>query len=59
MAGRDTPATTAARKAGIEHRVLDAIQGHRPRNDGEGYGEVTIKSQAAAVAKLPRYKILA
>jgi len=41
-------------EAGIEHRILDAIQGHRPRNAAEGYGEVTIKTQAAAIAKLPR-----
>lgn len=47
---------TVGMEAGIEHRILDAIQGHRPRNDGEGYGEVTIKSQAAAIAKIPRYR---
>jgi integrase len=44
-------------EAGIEHRILDAIQGHRPRNVAEGYGEVSIKAQAAAIAKLPRYKV--
>jgi len=44
-------------EAGIEHRILDSIQGHRPRNVAEGYGEVTIKTQAAAIAKLPRYKV--
>ena len=49
---------TVGMEAGIEHRILDAIQGHRPRNDGEGYGEVTIKSQAAAIAKMPRYKVV-
>jgi site-specific recombinase XerD len=48
---------TVGIEAGIEHRILDAIQGHRPRNVAEGYGEVTIKTQAAAVAKLPRYKV--
>ena len=42
---------------GIEHRILDAIQGHRPRNVAEGYGEVTIKTQAGAIAKLPRYRV--
>ena len=47
---------TVGIEAGIEHRVLDAIQGHRPRNVAEGYGEVTIKAQAAAIAKLPRYE---
>ena len=48
---------TVGIEAGIEHRILDAIQGHRPRNVAEGYGEVTIKTQAAAIAKLPRYKV--
>jgi hypothetical protein len=41
----------------IEYRILDSIQGHHPRNVAEGYGEVTIKTQAAAIAKLPRFKI--
>ena len=34
MAGRDTPATTAARKAGIEHRVHEYA--HDP--DAASYG---------------------
>ncbi len=46
---------TTGIEAGIEHRILDAIQGHTSRNVAEGYGEVTIKAQAAAIMKLPRY----
>lgn len=49
---------TSGIEAGIEHRILDAIQGHTSRNVAEGYGEVTIKSQAAAIAKMPRYKVV-
>jgi integrase len=49
---------TVGIEAGIEHRILDAIQGHRPRNVAEGYGEVTVKTQAKAIAKMPRYKVL-
>jgi len=49
---RDRPGS----REGIEHRILDSIQGHRPRNVAEEYGEVTIKTQAAAIAKMPRYK---
>jgi hypothetical protein len=45
-------------EAGIEHRILDAIQGHSSRTVAEGYGEVTIKTQAAAIARRPRYKVL-
>ncbi|HEY5504529.1 MAG TPA: hypothetical protein VIK28_05170 [Sedimentisphaerales bacterium] len=48
---------TVGIEAGIQHRILDAIQGHSSRNVAEGYGEVTIKTQAAAIAKLPRYKV--
>jgi integrase len=48
---------TVGIEAGIEHRILDSIQGHSSRNVAEGYGEVTIKTQAAAIAKLPRYKV--
>jgi len=55
--GRRHRFKTVGIEAGIEHRILDAIQGHRPRNVAEGYGEVSIKAQAAAVAKLPRYKV--
>jgi site-specific recombinase XerD len=48
---------TVGIEAGIEHRILDAIQDHSSRNAAEGYGEVTIKTQAAAIAKLPRYNV--
>jgi integrase len=44
-------------EAGIEGRVLDAIQGHAPQRVGERYGSVTIKAQAAAMAKFPRVKL--
>lgn len=42
---------------GVEMRVLDAIQGHAPRNISEGYGEVTIKAKANAIAKFPSVKV--
>ncbi|WP_225128002.1 tyrosine-type recombinase/integrase [Bradyrhizobium sp. IC3123] len=44
---------TVGIEQGIETRVLDAIQGHAPRNVSEGYGDVTIKAKANAVAKFP------
>jgi integrase len=37
----------------VEMRVLDAIQGHAPRNASEDYGDVTIKAKANAIAKFP------
>lgn len=38
---------------GISERVLDAIQGHRPRNVSASYGEVSLRAQASAMAKIP------
>jgi hypothetical protein len=40
---------TVGIESGIEHRILDAIQGHRPRNAAEGYGEVTNEFMTTAV----------
>jgi hypothetical protein len=48
---------TVGIEAGIEHRIPDSIKGHPPRNVAQGYAEVTIKTQAAAIAKLARYKL--
>ena len=42
---------------GVEMRVLDAIQGHAPRNISEGYGEVTIRAKANAIAKFPDIRV--
>ncbi|QLH73979.1 tyrosine-type recombinase/integrase [Rhodopseudomonas palustris] len=41
----------------VEMRVLDAIQGHAPRNISEGYGEVTIRAIADAIARFPSIKV--
>lgn len=41
----------------VEMRVLDAIQGHAPRNVSEGYGDVTIKAKATAIARFPAIEI--
>lgn len=50
---------TIGLESDISPRVLDAIQGHKPRTEGESYGDVTVKAMAAAMAKFPRYKIKA
>ena len=44
---------TVGIEEGVEMRVLDAIQGHAPRNISDGYGEVTIRAKANAIAKFP------
>ncbi|MDA9414116.1 hypothetical protein XH81_04480 [Bradyrhizobium sp. CCBAU 25360] len=42
---------------GVEMRVLDAIRGHAPRNVSEGYGDVTIKAKASAIANFPTVEV--
>lgn len=49
---------TIGMEAGIPPRILDAIQGQAPRSVADTYGEVTIATMAAELAKLPRYDIL-
>lgn len=46
---------TRGREANIEARVLDAIQGHAPRTEGERYGSVTVKTLADAMGKFPKF----
>ena len=53
MAG-GTDFKTVWRDAGLDPRVMDAIQGHAAKTVSDSYGEVTIKAQAAALAKFPR-----
>lgn len=45
---------TIGLEAGIDHRVLDAIQGQSARTVSETYGDVTVKTMAAAMKKIPR-----
>jgi site-specific recombinase XerD len=44
---------TIGMEAGIDHRVLDAIQGQSARTVAETYGDVTVKTMATAINKLP------
>jgi integrase len=46
---------TDCRDVGIDHRVMDAIQGHAPRTSGDDYGDVTLKAMALAMKKFPRH----
>jgi len=48
---------TLWREAGLDPRIMDAIQGHAPRRVADDYGDVTIKAMAAALEKFPRYQI--
>jgi integrase len=48
---------SVCRAVGIDPELRDHVQGHSPRSEGERYGEMPLKAQAAAIAKLPRYKV--
>ena len=49
---------TQCRELGISDRVADAIQGHAGRTAADHYGDVTIKTKADAIEKLPEYELL-
>ena len=48
---------TLGLEAGIDGRILDAIQGHSPRTEGEKYGGTTLAAQARALAMFPRFRV--
>jgi len=45
------------RRAGIDPAVLDAIQGHAARTEGEQYGRFPAEALFAALCRLPTYDI--
>ncbi len=45
---------TTAREVGLESRVVDAIQGHAPKDVSDSYGDVSVRAIAAAIARFPR-----
>lgn len=48
---------TITRNFGLDHRVVDCIQGHAARTSGEDYGDVTVTAMARVVAAIPRVGI--
>ncbi|TGN68568.1 integrase [Paracoccus liaowanqingii] len=48
---------TVGREVKIQDRVLDSIQGHAPRSAGDNYGDITIKTKAEAIDRLPDYEL--
>jgi integrase len=48
---------TVGREAGVDARILDAIQGHASRTAGDAYGDVTLGAKARALALFPDYAI--
>ena len=48
---------TQCREIGVSDRVADAIQGHAGRTAADDYGDVTLKTKADAIAKIPIYEL--
>ena len=48
---------TVGMEAGIPPRILDAIQGQAARTVADTYGDVTLKTMAAEIWKLPYYHL--
>ncbi|HEX3919186.1 MAG TPA: hypothetical protein VHW60_17760 [Caulobacteraceae bacterium] len=48
---------TVGMEAGIAPRILDAIQGQAPASVADSYGEVTLRTQAEAIRRLPRIRV--
>lgn len=48
---------TIGRRAGIASDILDAIQGHAPRTEGERYGRYPVEQLYDAICRLPFYGI--
>jgi site-specific recombinase XerD len=44
-------------EAGIDERVLDAIEGHASKSVGARYGEVTPRAMAKALSSFPRFNL--
>lgn len=48
---------TMGRRAGIDPALLDAIQGHAPRTEGEHYGRYPVDVMFEAICRMPRYEV--
>jgi integrase len=48
---------TIGMEAGIQNRVLDAIQGQAPASVADHYGDVTLRTMSDAIAKFPRIEV--
>jgi integrase len=48
---------TTGLEAGIDTRVLDAIQGHAARTAGENYGDVTLRTKKNAIERLKPFPL--
>jgi integrase len=50
---------TVSRNVRMDPEVRDRIQGHAPRTEGEGYGDVSPAAMRREIELLPRYEVMA
>jgi len=43
----------------MDPEIRDRVQGHAPRTEGEGYGDVSPEATLREIKLLPRYEIAA
>ena len=48
---------TVGMQAGIDSRILDAVQGHAGRSVADAYGEVTVLTMGLAISRLPAFDL--
>lgn len=48
---------TQARRVRMQEDIRDAIQGHVPRTEGEGYGDHPLDAMQREIELLPRYDV--
>ncbi|MFN3675618.1 MAG: DUF6538 domain-containing protein [Sphingomonas pseudosanguinis] len=49
---------TISRNVRMDPEVRDRIQGHAPRTEGEGYGEVSPEAMLREISLMPRYDVV-
>lgn len=47
---------TISRNVGMDPEIRDRVQGHAPRTEGEGYGDVSAEAMLREIKLLPRHK---
>ncbi len=48
---------TVGMEAGIPNRILDAIQGQAPRSVADTYGDVTLRTVAKEIERIPWFHL--
>jgi len=51
------PAPRTGRELGMSDRVIDAIQGHARRTEGDNYGDITVTAKVKVIEALAYYDL--